>query len=93
MLQAWDRQNFQTSDKNTIFRLKSRNSKQQTSALSPINCQSINYHQNLLTYLFGRYNLLQVLASAKIRRQTPQAFGAWRQFRADQFTKDVSMLA
>ena len=35
----------------------------------------------LLTYLFGHYNLLQVLASANLRRHTSRAITAWRQFR------------
>ena len=32
-------------------------------------------------YLFGHYNLLQVLASANLRRHTSRAIAAWRQFR------------
>ena len=34
-----------------------------------------------LTYLLGQYNLLQVLASANLRRHTSRALAAWRQFR------------
>ena len=34
-----------------------------------------------LTYLFGHYNLLQVLASANLRRHTSRTVAAWRQFR------------
>ena len=40
-----------------------------------------NWRKLLLTYLFGHYNLLQVLASAKLRRHTSGAVAAWRQFR------------
>ena len=36
---------------------------------------------SLLTYLFGHYNPLQVLASANLRRHTSRAVAAWRQFR------------
>ena len=36
---------------------------------------------SLLTYLVGRYNLLQVLASAKLRRHISRAIAAWCQFR------------
>ena len=35
----------------------------------------------ILTYIFGHYNLLQVLASANLRRHTSRAVAAWRQFR------------
>ena len=40
-----------------------------------------NIHIKLLTYLFGHYNLLQVLASANLRRNTSRAVAAWLQFR------------
>ena len=39
----------------------------------------------LLTYLFDHYNLLQVLASANLRRHTSRAVAAWRQFRIPAF--------
>ena len=35
----------------------------------------------LLTYLFGHYNLLQVLASANLRCHTSRAVAPWHQFR------------
>ena len=35
----------------------------------------------ILTYLFGHYNLLQVLASANMRRHTSRAIAIWRQLR------------
>ena len=35
----------------------------------------------MLTYLFGHYNLLQVLALANLRRHTSRAVAAWRHFR------------
>ena len=46
---------------------------------------------HLLTYLFGRYNLLQVLSSAKLRCHASRAIAAWRQFRLP--SVDTSLVA